>query len=63
MQVDDVVIHDTDRYAAQGYPWADWDLLRDEAPVYWYVRDNIVSFWAVVRLTLPRRVHRGMNQV
>ncbi|WP_428121789.1 cytochrome P450 [Candidatus Poriferisodalis sp.] len=49
MQVDDVVIHDTDRYAAQGYPWAEWDLLREEAPVYWYVRDNIVPFWAITR--------------
>ena len=49
MQVDEAVIHDTERYAADGYPWAEWDLLRDEAPVYWYERDNIVPFWAVTR--------------
>ena len=49
MQVDDVVIHDTEQYAAEGYPWAEWDLLREEAPVYWYVRDNIVPFWAITR--------------
>ena len=49
MQVDEAVIHDTERYAAEGYPWADWDLLRDQAPVYWYVRDNIVPFWAITR--------------
>ncbi len=49
VHVDDVVIHDTERYAAEGYPWAEWDLLRAEAPVYWYVRDNIVPFWAVTR--------------
>ena len=49
MQVDEAVIHDTERYATDGYPWAEWDLLRDEAPVYWYVRDNIVPFWAVTR--------------
>ena len=61
MQVGDVVIHDTDRYAAQGYPWVEWDLLRDEAPVYWYVRDNIVPFWAVTRYEDVKRVS-GQNK-
>jgi cholest-4-en-3-one 26-monooxygenase len=42
-------IHTTRRYDIEGYPWAEWDLLRDEAPVYWYERDGIAPFWAVTR--------------
>jgi cholest-4-en-3-one 26-monooxygenase len=42
-------IHTTARYEAEGYPWADWDLLRDEAPVHWYVRDGVAPFWAITR--------------
>jgi cholest-4-en-3-one 26-monooxygenase len=42
-------IHSIDRYERGGYPWADWDLLRDEAPVYWYERDGIAPFWAITR--------------
>ena len=49
MQLDDVVIHDLDRYRSEGYPWAEWDLLRAEAPVYWYERDGIEPFWAITR--------------
>ena len=44
-----VDIHTTDRYVERGYPWAEWDLLRCEAPVYWYERDDIEPFWAVTR--------------
>ncbi|MGZ0217626.1 MAG: cytochrome P450 [Acidimicrobiales bacterium] len=49
MQVDDVIIHDLNRYGTEGYPWAEWDLLRAEAPVYWYERDGIEPFWAITR--------------
>lgn len=44
-----VDIHSIDRYLANGYPWSDWDLLRAEAPVYWYERDGIEPFWAITR--------------
>ncbi len=39
------------RYLQHGYPWADWDLLRDAAPVYWYAegRPRFSPFWAVTR--------------
>jgi cholest-4-en-3-one 26-monooxygenase len=38
------------RYLQHGYPWADWDLLRDAAPVYWYEgRPRFSPFWAVTR--------------
>ncbi len=32
-----------------GYPWAAWDLLREQAPVFWYERDDVEPFWAVTR--------------
>ena len=42
-------IHTPRRYAEQGFPWAEWDLLRREAPIYWYERDDIEPFWAITR--------------
>lgn len=47
--VDDVDIHSLDRYVAHGFPWAEWDLLRREAPIYWYERDGFPPFWALTR--------------
>ena len=38
LSVDTLDITDADRYRDYGYPWAEWDLLRREAPVYWYQR-------------------------
>jgi len=52
-------IHSTDLYVERGYPWAEWDLLRREAPVFWYERDDIEPFYAVTRhadvLTISKR--------
>lgn len=42
-------IHRPQRYAEQGFPWAEWDFMRREAPVFWYERDDIEPFWAVTR--------------
>jgi len=42
-------IHSTDRYVRRGYPWREWDLLRREAPVFWYEREGIAPFWAITR--------------
>src|SRR5690242_14045900 len=42
-------IHSTDLLERDGYPWAAWDLLRREAPVFWYERDDIEPFWAITR--------------
>ncbi len=47
--LDSVDIHDPRLYVERGYPWAEWDLLRREAPVYWYERDGIEPFWAITR--------------
>ena len=48
-RLDTIDIHTTARYEREGYPWADWDLLRAEAPVHWYERDDIEPFWAITR--------------
>ena len=42
-------IHTPRLYAERGFPWEAWDLLRDEAPIHWYERDDIEPFWAVTR--------------
>lgn len=47
--LDTLDIHSTDLYVTRGYPFAEWDLLRREAPVYWYERDGIDPFYAVTR--------------
>lgn len=52
-------IHSTDLYVQRGYPWEEWDLLRREAPVFWYEREGIAPFWAITRhadvLTISKR--------
>ena len=42
-------ITDTDLYVREGYPWAAWDLLRNEAPVFWYQRPKHEPFWAITK--------------
>ncbi|MDX1382340.1 MAG: cytochrome P450 [Thermoanaerobaculia bacterium] len=42
-------ITDTDRYVREGYPWEAWDLLRREAPVFWYQRPRHEPFWAITK--------------
>ncbi len=47
--LDTIDIHSLELYEERGYPWAEWELLRREAPVYWYDRPGIEPFWAVTR--------------
>lgn len=47
--LDNIDIHSIERYLEHGYPWAEWDLLRREAPVFRYERDGIEPFWAITR--------------
>ena len=47
--LDKIDIHTPQRYASQGFPWQEWAQLRNEAPVFWYERDDIEPFWAVTR--------------
>jgi cholest-4-en-3-one 26-monooxygenase len=59
LSLDTLDIHSTDLYVERGYPWAEWDLLRREAPVFWYERDDIAPFYAITRhqdvLTISKR--------
>ncbi|MDJ0847227.1 MAG: cytochrome P450 [Myxococcota bacterium] len=58
-------IHTKELYVTRGYPWREWDLLRREAPVFWYERDDIAPFWAVTRhadvLTISKRADVFVN--
>jgi cholest-4-en-3-one 26-monooxygenase len=47
--LDGIDIHSLELYEQRGYPWAEWELLRREAPVYWYDRPGIEPFWAITR--------------
>ena len=49
LTLDTLNITDTALYVDHGYPWAAWDLLRSEAPVYWYQRPNFEPFWAITK--------------
>ncbi len=49
LALDEIDIHSTDLYRDHGYPWAAWDLLRAEAPVFWYEQSGIEPFWAITR--------------
>ncbi|MCZ6657601.1 MAG: cytochrome P450 [Gammaproteobacteria bacterium] len=42
-------ITDTELYVRHGYPWAAWDLLRRQAPVFWYQRPRHEPFWAITK--------------
>lgn len=48
-QLETLDIHSKELYVSRGYPWEEWDLLRREAPVFWYERDGIAPFWAITR--------------
>ncbi len=49
LTLDTLNITDTSLYVDYGYPWEAWDILRREAPVYWYQRPNFEPFWAVTK--------------
>ena len=49
LSLDDLDVHTLSKYTEQGYPWAEWDLLRENAPCHWYERDDIAPFWAITR--------------
>ena len=49
LTLDNLDIHSTDLYLTRGYPFEEWDLLRKEAPIFWYERDGIDPFYAITR--------------
>ena len=41
---------DEDRMASEGYPWEEWDRLRQEAPIHWYEPPgDYAPFWSITR--------------
>ena len=49
LTLDTLDITDTDLYVKNGYPWEAWDMLRRDAPVYWYERPGFEPFWAITK--------------
>ncbi|HXZ84595.1 MAG TPA: cytochrome P450 [Myxococcota bacterium] len=50
LELDRIDITDPELYCGErGFPWREWDLLRREAPVYWYDRPGFAPFWAITR--------------
>lgn len=60
--LDTIDIHSVERYETRGYPWAEWDLLRREAPCYFYERDGIEPFWAITRYQDVQEVGRDARR-
>lgn len=51
---------DEDRMGTEGYPWEEWDRLRQEAPILWYEpTGDYEPFWSITRhadiLTISKR--------
>jgi cytochrome P450 len=55
--LDELDITTISMYVERGYPWAAWDQLRAEAPVYRYERPGFPPFWAVTRYEDVHTVH------
>ncbi len=49
LSLDTIDIIGPDHYQQNGYPHAEWALLRREAPVYWFDRTDDDPFWAVTK--------------
>ena len=57
-ELDQLDITTTARYVEHGYPWREWDVLRDVAPVYWYERPGVPPCWVVTRYDDVKQVER-----
>lgn len=55
---DDIDLCDIDRYQVDGYPWAEFAWLRENAPIFRHERDDSPPFWAVTRHADVLTVHR-----
>ena len=49
LRLDEIDFITPERYVRDGYPHAEWSLMRREAPVYWYDRSEGEDFWALTR--------------
>jgi cholest-4-en-3-one 26-monooxygenase len=57
-ELDQLDITTTARYVAEGFPWREWDVLRDVAPVYRYERPGVPACWVVTRYDDIKQVER-----
>jgi cholest-4-en-3-one 26-monooxygenase len=57
-ELDELDITTTARYVDEGFPWREWDLLRDVAPVYWYDRPGVPPCWVITRYDDVKQVER-----
>jgi cytochrome P450 len=66
LSLDTVDIVGPDHYAQNGYPHAEWALLRREAPVFYYDRHDSTPFWAVTKhediIFLSKQPKRFLNE-
>jgi cholest-4-en-3-one 26-monooxygenase len=56
--LDQLDITTTARYVERGFPWREWDVLRDVAPVYRYERPGVPACWVVTRYDDIKQVER-----
>src|SRR5215217_2291113 len=56
--LDQLDITTTARYVEHGFPWREWDVLRDVAPVYRYERPGVPPCWVVTRYEHIKDVER-----
>jgi len=65
LELDRIDIISPDHYAANGYPHAEWALLRERAPIYRFDRFDGQPFWAVTRhediIWISRQPQRFLN--
>ena len=57
-ELDQLDITTTARYVEHGFPWREWDVLRDVAPVYWYDRPGVPPCWVITRYDDIKDVER-----
>ena len=56
--LDQLDITTTSRYVEHGFPWREWDVLRDVAPVYRYERPGVPPCWVITRYDDIKQVER-----
>jgi cholest-4-en-3-one 26-monooxygenase len=49
LTLDSIDIVNPDLYVQRGYPHEEWALMRREAPIHYYQRPDVDSFWALTR--------------
>jgi cytochrome P450 len=66
LSLDSIDIIGSDHYAQNGYPHAEWALLRREAPVHYFDRHESAPFWAVTKhediVFLSKQPRRFLNE-